>query len=231
MTPRKILLFVAPGILMLGTCFLFTGIEHWLAGFGSNTAAQQTLCRIGIALPYILAGGVGIVFLFGARGSTAIRQAGSGVGLPSRGSRAWRCKIEAPASAASIDWWAISSGVKGRASDMVGVWMPPVTAQVMMTFLLRSDMCMIQCCQLRTAPARWPVTGSGWRMVSSGGVSCGSRSVGKSVQPQRASARPQRPRRETTMTAMATRPSTSRRASPCSPRTPTCSACARSPKA
>lgn len=81
MTPRKILLFVAPGILMLGTCFLFTGIEHWLAGFGSNTAAQQTLCRIGIALPYILAGGVGIVFLFGARGSTAIRQAGSGVGL------------------------------------------------------------------------------------------------------------------------------------------------------
>lgn len=81
MTPPRILLLVAPGILMVGACFLFTGIEHWLAGFGSNPAAQQTLGRVGIALPYVVTAGVGIVFLFGARGSTAIRQAGSGVGL------------------------------------------------------------------------------------------------------------------------------------------------------
>ncbi len=59
--------------------------------------------------------------------------AGSGVGLPVCGSRAWRCRIDAPASAASIDCFAMSSGVKGSASDMVGVWIPPVTAQVMMT--------------------------------------------------------------------------------------------------
>ena len=41
--------------------------------------------------------------------------------------------IAAPASAASIDCWAISAGVIGRCGDIVGVWIEPVTAQVMMT--------------------------------------------------------------------------------------------------
>src|ERR1051326_4259347 len=41
--------------------------------------------------------------------------------------------MAAPASAASIDCRAISSGVKGRYGDMVGVWIEPVTAQEMMT--------------------------------------------------------------------------------------------------
>src|ERR1700685_4222100 len=41
--------------------------------------------------------------------------------------------IAAPASAASIAWAATSSGVSGRYGDMVGVWIDPVTAQVMMT--------------------------------------------------------------------------------------------------
>ncbi len=59
--------------------------------------------------------------------------AGSGEGRPSFGSRACRCRIEAPASAAAIASAAISSGVSGRYSDIVGVWMEPVTAQVMMT--------------------------------------------------------------------------------------------------
>jgi len=43
--------------------------------------------------------------------------------------------MAAPASAASIDCWAISVGVIGKASDMVGVWIPPVTAHEMMTLL------------------------------------------------------------------------------------------------
>ena len=46
--------------------------------------------------------------------------------------------MAAPASAAPIAWLAISSGVIGNASDMVGVWMPPVMAQLMMTFFDRS---------------------------------------------------------------------------------------------
>ena len=44
--------------------------------------------------------------------------------------------IAAPASAASIDERAISSGVIGRYSDMLGVWMAPVTAQQMMTLAM-----------------------------------------------------------------------------------------------
>jgi hypothetical protein len=41
--------------------------------------------------------------------------------------------IAAPASAASMEERAICSGVIGRWSDMLGVWMAPVTAQLMMT--------------------------------------------------------------------------------------------------
>jgi hypothetical protein len=41
--------------------------------------------------------------------------------------------MAAPASAAPMACSAIWSGVIGRASDMVGVWIAPVTAQVMMT--------------------------------------------------------------------------------------------------
>ena len=67
------------------------------------------------------------------RGRNCMNTAGSGVGRPSLGSRACRWRIEAPASAAAIDCAAISSGVKGSALDIVGVWMPPVMAQVMMT--------------------------------------------------------------------------------------------------
>ena len=63
-----------------------------------------------------------------------MKTAGSGVGRPSLGSRACRCRIAAPAAAASMACVAISSGVIGRASDMVGVWMLPVIAQEMITF-------------------------------------------------------------------------------------------------
>ena len=41
----------------------------------------------------------------------------------------------APASAAAMASSAICCGVMGRCGDMVGVWIPPVTAQVMITFL------------------------------------------------------------------------------------------------
>ena len=54
-------------------------------------------------------------------------------GLPVSGLRACRWTIAAPASAAPMAASAISSGVTGRCGDMLGVWMAPVTAQVMMT--------------------------------------------------------------------------------------------------
>src|SRR5215471_6402237 len=67
------------------------------------------------------------------RGRNCMNTAGSPVGRPSCGLRACRCRIAAPASAAPIACEAIWSGVIGRASDMVGVWMAPVMAQLMMT--------------------------------------------------------------------------------------------------
>src|SRR3954454_16817194 len=69
------------------------------------------------------------------RGRNCRNTFGSGEGRPSLGSRACRCRMVAPALAASIDWVAIWSGVIGSASDMVGVWIEPVMAQVMTTLL------------------------------------------------------------------------------------------------
>src|SRR5580692_726725 len=69
------------------------------------------------------------------RGRNWRNTSGSGEGRPSCGSRACRCSTAAPALAASIAWGAISSGVTGRAADMVGVWIEPVIAQVMITLL------------------------------------------------------------------------------------------------
>ena len=44
--------------------------------------------------------------------------------------------MAAPASAAPIAASAICSAVTGRCGDIDGVWIEPVTAQVMMTLLL-----------------------------------------------------------------------------------------------
>src|SRR5215469_6404918 len=69
------------------------------------------------------------------RGRNCMNTAGSGDGRPSLGSRACRCRMAAPALAASMACSAIWSGVYGSASDMVGVWIEPVIAQLMMTLL------------------------------------------------------------------------------------------------
>ncbi len=57
-------------------------------------------------------------------------------GWPVFGLRACRCTMAAPASAASTAASAISCGVTGKAFDIEGVWIAPVTAQVMMTLRL-----------------------------------------------------------------------------------------------
>src|SRR6185503_4588734 len=54
-------------------------------------------------------------------------------GRPSLGLRACKCTTAAPASAAPMAASAISSAVIGRWGDIDGVWIEPVTAQVMMT--------------------------------------------------------------------------------------------------
>jgi type IV secretion system protein VirD4 len=79
MTPNKIALMVAPMVLMVATCLLLTGIETWMAGFGTAPAARLILGRVGITLPYAIAAAIGIIFLFAANGSAAIRSAAMGV--------------------------------------------------------------------------------------------------------------------------------------------------------
>src|ERR1043166_1702301 len=53
-------------------------------------------------------------------------------GRPSFGSRACRCTTAAPASAAPIAASAMWRAVTGIAGDIDGVWIEPVTAQVML---------------------------------------------------------------------------------------------------
>ena len=62
-----------------------------------------------------------------------VNNSGSCEGLPSSGLRACQCTMAAPALAAPNAASAISFAVTGKCGDMLGVWMAPVTAQVMMT--------------------------------------------------------------------------------------------------
>src|SRR5450755_641268 len=68
-------------------------------------------------------------------------------GWPVFGLRACRCTMAAPASVASTAASAISCGVTGSAFDIEGVWIAPVTAQVMMT--LRLMFCSPSCGSMR----------------------------------------------------------------------------------
>jgi len=79
MTPTRIIMLVAPGLLMLGALLGLTGIEQWTASFGTTPDVRVLLGRAGIALPYLIAAAIGIVFLFGARGAVSIRTMGGGV--------------------------------------------------------------------------------------------------------------------------------------------------------
>ncbi|MFH0302474.1 Ti-type conjugative transfer system protein TraG, partial [Bradyrhizobium sp. 31Argb] len=76
MKANKIALALAPAMLMAGLCLALTGIEAWLSKFGATPNARLLLGRIGIALPYVMAAAIGVVFLFAAAGAMAIRSAG-----------------------------------------------------------------------------------------------------------------------------------------------------------
>src|ERR1700693_372985 len=67
--------------------------------------------------------------------------------------------MAAPASAAPIAASAISVGVIGRWGDMVGVWIAPVIAQVMMTLLdaAMNDFPRPSAGQHRLPPARFVI--------------------------------------------------------------------------
>lgn len=76
MTPNRILLAIAPAVLMIAVVIGMTGIEQWLAVFGRTDNARLMLGRIGIALPYVAAGAIGVILLLATNGSPSIKAAG-----------------------------------------------------------------------------------------------------------------------------------------------------------
>lgn len=79
MNANRTALTVVPIIMMILVLFATMGAEHWLSTFGKTEAARLTLGRVGIALPYITAAGIGVIFLFASAGSAHIRWAAWGV--------------------------------------------------------------------------------------------------------------------------------------------------------
>ncbi|MBZ9985218.1 MULTISPECIES: Ti-type conjugative transfer system protein TraG [unclassified Mesorhizobium] len=73
---KKLVLTIAPAALMIAMLWGLTGIETWLASLGTSRSAYLFLGKVGLALPYATAGGIGLIFLFAAAGSASIRSAG-----------------------------------------------------------------------------------------------------------------------------------------------------------
>src|SRR5215469_7833855 len=107
-------------------------IEH-ISGLARSGAASRSSNVMPCPPPVVVLTTALVACLM--RGRNCMKTSGLGVGLPFSGSRAWRCRMEAPASAAAMASRATSSGVSGKYGLIVGVWIEPVTAQVMMTLL------------------------------------------------------------------------------------------------
>jgi type IV secretion system protein VirD4 len=76
MATNKLLLLIAPAILMILVTIGLSGFEHGLAALGKTDKARLMLERAGIAAPYVLSAVAGIVFLFATAGARSIRRAG-----------------------------------------------------------------------------------------------------------------------------------------------------------
>ncbi len=105
-----------------------------ISGLACSGAASRSSSVIFSPPPVVMFTTASVLCLMVGR--KRMNTAGSGVGSPVSGSRACRWMIAAPASAASMLLCAICSGVIGRCSDMLGVWIAPVTAQLMMTLAM-----------------------------------------------------------------------------------------------
>ncbi|RWE90209.1 MAG: conjugal transfer protein TraG, partial [Mesorhizobium sp.] len=79
MTANRIALALIPATMMVGVTIIMPGIEHWLAAFGKTAQAKLMLGRTGLALPYVTAAAIGVIFLFAANGAANIKAAGWGV--------------------------------------------------------------------------------------------------------------------------------------------------------
>ena len=85
--------------------------EH-ISGSARSGAASRSSSVISDEPPVVMLITASVACLM--RGRNCMNTSGSAVGRPFSGSRAWRCRIDAPASAAAIASAAIWSGVTGR---------------------------------------------------------------------------------------------------------------------
>ncbi|MCV9999507.1 Ti-type conjugative transfer system protein TraG [Pararhizobium sp. YC-54] len=76
MTLNRLAPAVIPAAIMVLAVIATPGIEEWLATFGKTAHSKLVLGRIGLALPYAIAAGLGVMALFAANGSTQIKAAG-----------------------------------------------------------------------------------------------------------------------------------------------------------
>lgn len=78
MAANRLLLAGVPPALMIAAALGMSGIESWLAAFGTSGGARLMLARIGIALPYATAAAIAVIALFASAGATGIKAAGWG---------------------------------------------------------------------------------------------------------------------------------------------------------
>ncbi len=76
MTASRLLLIIVPVALMIAVTIGLTGIDQSLAPLGKTEAQRLMFGRIGIAIPYIAAAAIGLVWLFASAGSVSIRFVG-----------------------------------------------------------------------------------------------------------------------------------------------------------
>jgi type IV secretion system protein VirD4 len=81
MAASRVLLASVPAGLMIAAAVGMTGIEQWLAAFGHSDGARMALGRVGLALPYGVAGAIGVIALFATAGSVNIKAAGWSVAV------------------------------------------------------------------------------------------------------------------------------------------------------
>ncbi|WP_407808341.1 hypothetical protein, partial [Staphylococcus aureus] len=65
--------------LMIGALIGVSGFEQALAALGKTDAQRLMFGRAGLAMPFLAAAAIGVIFLFAAAGAASIRTAGCGV--------------------------------------------------------------------------------------------------------------------------------------------------------
>ncbi len=76
MTANRLLLAIVPAMLIIAVAIGLTGIDQSLAPLAKTEAQRLMFGRIGIAIPYIAAAAVGLIWLFASAGSASIRFVG-----------------------------------------------------------------------------------------------------------------------------------------------------------